>query len=438
MTQAIQNADNPFELRAKRAQFERVKPTPQQRKLWVETKTVLLWSVPAFATVFFQMMAKKEGDEVYWTRDIPVAATDDATMFLNPDAFCKYALEERVFICCHEIMHAILNHCGQLHLYATRHKVSYVDGSSLPFDAGVMGRAMDYIINDALLQGGIGRMPKDALHDVKLATGNDSVPTVYKRVYEDQQGGAGGGDKGGFDEHLKPGTGEGKDPNEAQNDRNESEWKAAVAAGATAARVQGKLPAALEKFFNELLQPQVDWTEHVRMLFGRKVGNSRSSWDYLDAQLVVRGIGAPGRVGHGADTVVVGYDSSGSLYSTESLKVLMAEVGGIVDEVRPRRLVLIQCDARVQDVRECYDSEELKHVAVKGGGGTDFRPVFDKIEEEFDGAIDCLIYLTDGYGMFPVDKPNYPVIWGNVSPAGSVSYPFGDVVDIPMASGPNT
>lgn len=442
--------DNPFVIKSKKLTLERVTPTPAQRKAWVETKTLLLWSAPAFANVFFSMMAEnrsgQKGDEVYWTRDPAVggvAATDDATMFLNPDGFCKYSLEERVFVCAHEIMHAILNHCGQLHLYGARGKINYVDGSSLPFDAKTMGVSMDLVINAALVDGGVGKISPEWLHDPKLATAMDSVATVYKRVYEDQQksGGNGGGKgptskgKGGFDEHLQPGTGQGKDPAQAQGDRNEAEWKMAVAAGANAARVQGKLPAGLQRFFDELLKPAVDWTEHVRMLMGRKVGNSRSSWDYLDEQLVVRGIGAPGRVGHGADTIVVGYDSSGSLYSTESLMKLMAEVGGIVDEVQPKRLVLIQCDARVHDVRECYDSEELKSVEVKGGGGTDFRPVFERIEEEFDGQIDCLVYLTDGYGSFPQDKPNYPVIWGNVSPPGAVNYPFGDVVDIPMTAG---
>jgi predicted metal-dependent peptidase len=439
MAQATPAAEDTFVFRTHIPMPARVTPTPAQRKAWVETKTVLLWSAPTFANVFFSMMAENRtgqaGDEVYWTNEIPIAATDDATMFLNPETFCKYALEERVFICAHEIMHAILNHCGQLHHFKSRGKITYLDGTTLPMDFGVMSQAMDYIINDALHVGGIGKMPKDALHDTKLATHMESVPTVYKRVYQDQeQGGKGKGTSGGkgFDEHLSPGTGQGKDPSDAQGDRNETEWKMAVAAGVNAARVQGKLPAGLQKFFEDILKPQVDWSEHVRMLFGRKVGNSRSSWDYLDEQLVVRGIGAPGRVGHGADTVVVGYDSSGSLYSTESLQKLMSEVAGIIDEVRPKRLVLIQCDMVVQDVRDCADSDELQQVEVKGGGATDFRPVFDKIDEEFDGQIDCLVYLTDGYGCFPAGAPNYPVIWGNVSKPGEINYPFGDVVDIPQ------
>lgn len=447
---ALQAQENPFEFaKAKRLAPTRVQITPQQRRAWLETKTLLLWSAPAFASVFFSMMAPKGEDEVYWTKDIPIAATDDSTMFLNPDEFCKMNLQERVFVACHEIMHAILNHCGQLHLYSQRTSIKYNDGSTLPVDRKLMGQAMDFIINDALIEGGIGKFPEIGLHDKKIATANDSMPTAYKRLYEDQQCKGGGGQGGkagggggatskgkgqGFDEHLEPGKGEGKDPTQAQNERNEAEWRMAVAAGVNSARVQGKLPAGLQRFFDALLAPKVDWTEHLQALFARKIGNSRSSWDMLDQQLVIRGIGAPGRMGHGAGTIVVGCDTSGSI-SQDMLTAFMSEVGGIIDDVRPKRLVVMQCDAKVQEVFEADSTDDLLNARIAGGGGTDFRPVFAKIADEF-GEIDGLVYLTDGYGSFPNDAPGYPVIWGNISPAGSVRYPFGDVVDVDLTQSP--
>ena len=48
--------------------------------------------------------------------------------------------------------------------------------------------------------------------------------------------------------------------------------------------------------------------------------------------------------------------------------------------------------------------------AVEGGGGTDFRPVFDWVEHE-NRSPNMLVYFTDAEGDFPKLPPNYPVIW---------------------------
>ena len=48
---------------------------------------------------------------------------------------------------------------------------------------------------------------------------------------------------------------------------------------------------------------------------------------------------------------------------------------------------------------------------IRGLGGTDFRPVFQYVEQlrkqkEFTN-LKGLIYFTDGYGEFPEKKPDY-------------------------------
>lgn len=48
---------------------------------------------------------------------------------------------------------------------------------------------------------------------------------------------------------------------------------------------------------------------------------------------------------------------------------------------------------------------------IKGLGGTDFRPVFQRVDEMIrDGEfanLKGLIYFTDGYGLFPERMPAY-------------------------------
>ena len=111
--------------------------------------------------------------------------------------------------------------------------------------------------------------------------------------------------------------------------------------------------------------------------------------------------------------------------------MFLAEVSGILEEVRPKRLVLIWCDAAIGRVDELNDSSDLANVrkqGAPGGGGTSFVPVFDWINNE-GLTPDALVYLTDGLGVFPTRAPNFPVIWGSIYP--QAKYPWGDVVDVP-------
>lgn len=78
-------------------------------------------------------------------------------------------------------------------------------------------------------------------------------------------------------------------------------------------------------------------------------------------------------------------------------------------------LHIIQCDASIQEDYKitCQDEFDqcLKHMKIRGIGGTDFRPVFSYVNEliekkEFQN-LKGLIYFTDGYGTFPSKKPDY-------------------------------
>lgn len=80
-------------------------------------------------------------------------------------------------------------------------------------------------------------------------------------------------------------------------------------------------------------------------------------------------------------------------------------------------LHIIQCDDNVRSdevIRSRADMRRLiDRMEIKGGKGTDFRPVFDyvdylKDEGEFSN-LRGLIYFTDGMGSYPTRKPVYPV-----------------------------
>jgi predicted metal-dependent peptidase len=422
--------------------------TAKQEKAWSETLVALVWNCPAFSHLLYSMMDTAKSKHIaLFSKEIPIAATDGSALILNPDTFFTFNLHERVFIVTHEILHCVMNHCILGHAMKTRGKISYADGTSLPYDHTTYNKATDYVINDVLVESKIGAMPmKDGkqigLWDRNMATATDAALDAYKKLYKknpppkgpkgpgDSDGPGGGSGHGGFDEHLQPGTSQGKAPSQASQERDESTWKTAVAAALNAAKVQGKLPAGLERLLGELLEPQVDWKDHIASLFARKVGSGSYDWRKPDRRLIVRDMYAPGRSGFGAGCVVVGIDTSGSIGQLE-LDMFFAEMSGILEDVRPKRLLVMWCDAhvhRVDEVEEASDLTALRAGKAPGGGGTSFVPVFEEIEK-MGLEPDALVYLTDGMGDFPGKAPSYPVIWGNIYPASK--YPFGDVVDVP-------
>ena len=115
---------------------------------------------------------------------------------------------------------------------------------------------------------------------------------------------------------------------------------------------------------------------------------------------------------------VVAIDTSGSC-DIQLVKKFLEKTYRILTETaifsRKINVHIIQCDAVIQDDVEIHSEEEIKkyieNLQIKGRGGTDFRPVFNKIEEiRAKGGltnIRGLIYFTDGYGIFPSLPPKY-------------------------------
>ena len=76
---------------------------------------------------------------------------------------------------------------------------------------------------------------------------------------------------------------------------------------------------------------------------------------------------------------------------------------------------IIQCDADIQEDKKITKREEfenyLKSMKLRGFGGTDFRPVFEYVDNLIKNRefinLKGLIYFTDGYGTFPKEMPDY-------------------------------
>lgn len=412
--------------------------TPQQENQWNDTMSLMAWTAPGFRHLFYKLLTNHKGKyAAVPTRGVPVAATDARNILINPDTFFKdYDLRERVFIVGHEIVHNIYQDVPFLHACRQSGTVPMNDGTTLPFNEKAMQHAMDYRINALLKESNIGKPPKGCLLDEEIAKANDGIIDVYKKVYEDyEQNGELGG--GGFDIVLTPGTSSGQTPQQAQ--QNPQQWAVEVKAAQTLEQMkaQGRMPGALQRMFEELLNPQIPWTEKIRGIFNRKVGNGSYDWRRPDRRFITRDLYMPSRSGHGAGHVVCWADNSGSI-SDRDMCHYLAELSSIVEECSPKRLTVIWCDdwvQRVDEIEEPSDMANLTYEAakggIKGGGGTSCEPVFEWMKENLDEAPEVFIGFTDGYVTFP-PRPSYAdmvVIWCSVGkdPSG---YPYGDVVEI--------
>ena len=410
--------------------------TPEQKQAMEVARVGFMAACPFYAHYFYSEMKEVP------TLDVPTAATDGRHIFYNPEYMAKLKAPERVFVLAHEVDHVI---CRDVQRAQTYRRDGTLKGK--PFDDKQMNFAADYRINAGLIEQGVGLMNPDWLYDQRFTA--DHLPEdIYPVIYKNQpQGGntygqsgrapkgakgdpAAAGQGGAFDQLLPPSV----DPVTGQEDLpGEAEFKEAVARAASAAKAMGKLPDSLQRRINAILEPQVDWRDHIRLLMTGIFGARGETWDKPNRRRLALNpiVILPGKRGYGAELVVVARDTSGSVTEDE-LAAYMAEVNGILADVRPRRVVLIDCDAAVQQVQDLYtldDAEQARLNGAKGGGGTSFCPVFDHIEQH-DLKPEAVIYCTDMHGRFPTVAPPYPVIWAATT---DVAAPWGDVVRVKVA-----
>ena len=120
--------------------------------------------------------------------------------------------------------------------------------------------------------------------------------------------------------------------------------------------------------------------------------------------------------------LVIAVDSSGSV-DDELLSLFLSEVNFLMSLIQNYQIELLVCDEKIRSHETFYSGDTLE-CDVKGGAGTDFRPVFEFCESEFD-EVKLLLYFTDLDGRFPTQAPSYDVKW--ISPKEK-DIPFGEIL----------
>jgi len=185
---------------------------------------------------------------------------------------------------------------------------------------------------------------------------------------------------------------------------------------------QGDLPLDIERFFEIVDTSKVDWRQELYQAIDRHYYDNYRMMP-PSKKLLYSGIYLPSLY---SDTLrlSIAIDSSGSV-DEGLLSVFMSEVEAILIHFPSYIIDLIVCDAKIQNYKQIVSGEALE-VEIKGGGGTDFRPVFEMIDNALDQPT-LLLYFSDTKGSFPLLEPSYEVLWIATE---MLEVPFGRVLTI--------
>ncbi|PYY24928.1 MAG: hypothetical protein DMG62_00735 [Acidobacteria bacterium] len=408
-------------------------------------RTQLLLDQPFFGTLCLRLKLMPGS--------VRTMATDGSRILYDANFVAKLTAAELQAVLAHEVLHCALgHHCrrGQR-------------------DPQVWNEAADLAINPILVGNGF-TLPADALNDptfVNLcaeeiyarlmergreqADGKRNEPTSYappdSASTPNQQDGAPnsaadsltGAEEvarpdhvaeevcparsGGFGEVLDASDESGNPLSQAGKSRQEHEWNIAADQAMRSANACGRMPSQIERPLNESRESRQDWRAVLRDFVTSRV-LSDFSWSPPNRRYIAAGLYLPSVERSGVGEIVVAVDTSGSI-SQKDLEQFAGEISAIAAEAEPEAIHVVYCDAAVQSSQEFQDGESIR-LEPKGGGGTDFRPVFAWVEENQLDPV-CLIYLTDlCCHSFP-EAPEYPVLWVTKSRRKA---PFGETLRI--------
>ncbi len=175
-------------------------------------------------------------------------------------------------------------------------------------------------------------------------------------------------------------------------------------------RMKGDLPAGIAGRVAAILKPELNWRELLSQFVTSCYGGSRR-WLPPARRHVWKGLYLQSQRSERLRAVVA-IDTSGSTQG--DLAKFFTELTSLLGTFGSYELTVIQCDAEVGKVETFDDSNPLApdhEWETTGGGGTDFRPVFDYVEKHPELDPNLLVFFTDGYGDCPDRLPHYPVMW---------------------------
>ena len=212
----------------------------------------------------------------------------------------------------------------------------------------------------------------------------------------------------------------------AEMEQAEAETKQEIAAALQIAKAQGKSSAFLEKMVAEVLQPRIAWQEVLSRFIS---DTDKSDYNFLRPNRRFSGrMVMPSLHKDAIGGIVLVIDTSISVYSRLPLLKRFATEMQEVCSMIQSPITVIHCDTQVRGEADIIEPDDTFELKPRGGGGTDFVPPFEWLEEQ---GIDvkCVVYFTDMECSSYPEEPDYPVLWARYGSDRSVP-PFGEIIQV--------
>ena len=429
----------------------------------LKARMELVLEHPFFANLALRLEFKED-------KTCHTAWSDGRTFGYNPAYIDALPLKKVMGMQCHEVLHLACCHHTRRGLrdkklwntacdYAINH-VLLEAGMELPTgyldDPKHHGKSAEAIYsalknhNEELKGGADGGAEQGALSGEELEGGGDgtsmsqtdddkaSTSNSSEEGTSDETGdGAGSGDDGDqeqeqSDDSNDPGmSGEVRDApsnsggseNTSSMQQEEDAWKTALSQAIHKALEFGDLPGSMERLFGDLMSPTLNWQELLRQFISDAAKND-FSWLRPNRRYLHQGLYLPGMHSEELPEVAVAVDVSGSITQPE-LDSFAAELSEIMEEF-DTTITTFTCDTQITEEKRLAKWDLPLNLTASGGGGTSFRPPFERLAEE-NITPACLIYLTDMQcNLFP-EEPEYPVLWVSTTRQFNEP-PFGEVL----------
>lgn len=197
---------------------------------------------------------------------------------------------------------------------------------------------------------------------------------------------------------------EGYDKEGGSDSTIEREWSDAGIKAST--KMKGDKFGNLKSKLEGLYKVTSNWKKELRRIVGHAISPDEKRQAYANKNILI----SQDRIARTdkdkydhLDYMMAWIDSSGSM-TDDQLKQCLSEVYAIALAKKPIKLVVIQCDTKIQEIKEYTDLKTLKkdmiHATVKGRGGTELKPCWDLLNNDPKykrRPAELVMVFTDGY-----------------------------------------
>lgn len=197
---------------------------------------------------------------------------------------------------------------------------------------------------------------------------------------------------------------EGYDSLGGSDGSTEKEWgEKAIKA---ASKLKGDQAGGLKSKIEGIYKVSHDWKKELRKIVGMSLSpeDRRQAYAHKNTLISQDRITRTDKDKYdNMDYMMAWIDSSGSM-SDDMLKKCLSEIYYVALAKKPIKLVIIQCDTKIQEIKEYTNLRDLQkdmiHASVKGRGGTELKPCWDllKTDQKYKRRpCELVMVFTDGY-----------------------------------------